>query len=192
MAKRARLLQPDTVTPTRLGDIPTVSREAIVNALMDGEAMLAMAGGVLEVVVERAETGVPDERVTVAALIRWKDRAFEDGIGRDFHERCERVLPPVPRLQEVPQRVGGGRPERPRRVVYDAKKHVGREPAHPAQLPHDRDDGAARDRAAPADAVPAARRAVGGERRERPAADRRPAGADRHRARVPGRDARPG
>jgi hypothetical protein len=99
MAKRARLLQPDTVTPTRLGDIPTVSREAIVNALMDGEAMLAMAGGVLEVVVERAETGVPDERVTVAALIRWKDRTD----AKPQPERTEPVQAPAAAAPPAPE-----------------------------------------------------------------------------------------
>lgn len=89
MAKRARLLQPDTVTPTRLGEIPTVSREALVGALMDGEAMLTMAGGVLEIIVERAETGVPDERVTTMALIRWKDRTD----ARPQPERSEPLKP---------------------------------------------------------------------------------------------------
>jgi hypothetical protein len=53
-------------------DDGTVSREAILAALMDGEAMLARAGGVLTVIVQREPTRVPMESVTTAAIFEWK------------------------------------------------------------------------------------------------------------------------
>lgn len=52
----------------------TVSREAMIAALMDGEAMLARAGGVLSVITQREPTEFPGEMVTTAAVFEWKDR----------------------------------------------------------------------------------------------------------------------
>lgn len=49
-------------------------RQEVIEALMDGEALLHRAGGVLEVVVMRQPTDVPGEMVTEAAIFAWKDR----------------------------------------------------------------------------------------------------------------------
>ena len=51
-----------------------VSRDEVVQALMDGEALLWRAGGVLTVMPHRAETDLDGERATVAVIFEWKDR----------------------------------------------------------------------------------------------------------------------
>lgn len=50
------------------------NRDEIVQALMDGEALLHRAGGVLEVVVVRAPTEIDGEMWTTGAIFSWKDR----------------------------------------------------------------------------------------------------------------------
>lgn len=67
MAIRRQALRPDQET----GIVP---REAIIQALMDAEAVMNLSGGVLTVVVDRAKTDVPGEMVTTYALLEWKDR----------------------------------------------------------------------------------------------------------------------
>lgn len=59
----------------QIGDeiVHVVSRSAMVEAIMDGEAFLARSGGMLTVVVGRRQTGFPGEAVTTDALIEWKD-----------------------------------------------------------------------------------------------------------------------
>jgi hypothetical protein len=64
--KRSWAVRPD--------ETGTVSREALIGALVDGATMLDLAGGVLEVVVGRAPTDVPGEMVMTGALLQWKDR----------------------------------------------------------------------------------------------------------------------
>lgn len=55
-----------------------VDRQAVVEALMDGEAMVHRAGGTLTMVVQRRATGrVEGEMTTVGALFEWKDRTGE-------------------------------------------------------------------------------------------------------------------
>jgi hypothetical protein len=51
-----------------------VSREELVQALMDGESMCWRAGGTLSMVTMRAATDVPGEMVTVGVMFEWKDR----------------------------------------------------------------------------------------------------------------------
>lgn len=51
-----------------------VNRADMQEAFADAEALLARAGGVLSVVVDRATTEIPGEMVTISALFEWKDR----------------------------------------------------------------------------------------------------------------------
>jgi hypothetical protein len=64
--KRMRYLRPD--------ETGTVSREALIDAVVEQAAWLDFAGGCLEVVVNRAPTGMPGEMVTTGVGICWKDR----------------------------------------------------------------------------------------------------------------------
>lgn len=59
------------VWPNGMG---VVDRNEFVQALMDGEAMLHRAGGVLTVIVGRAPTELDGEMVTTGAIFEWKDR----------------------------------------------------------------------------------------------------------------------
>jgi hypothetical protein len=51
-----------------------LSREALIGALIDGAAILDIAGGVLTCVVGRAPTNLPGEMVMTGAVLEWKDR----------------------------------------------------------------------------------------------------------------------
>jgi hypothetical protein len=50
------------------------NRQDIVEALMDGEALLARAGGGLTILTYRVPTEVPGEMETEAVLFEWRDR----------------------------------------------------------------------------------------------------------------------
>ena len=54
--------------------MPAVSREALVDALMDLAAMLHRAGGVGTIIVGRAPTDVPGESYTTGGIVEWKHR----------------------------------------------------------------------------------------------------------------------
>jgi hypothetical protein len=51
-----------------------LSREQLIEALIDGAAILDIAGGVLTCVVGRAPTNLPGEMVMTGAVLEWKDR----------------------------------------------------------------------------------------------------------------------
>lgn len=51
-----------------------MSREALIGALIDGAALLDIAGGVLSVMVGRAPTDLPGEMVMTTAILEWRDR----------------------------------------------------------------------------------------------------------------------
>ena len=53
---------------------PVVTQEDLVKALFDGAVMLDRAGGCLQVVLQRQATKMPNEMVTVAAIVVWQDR----------------------------------------------------------------------------------------------------------------------
>lgn len=53
------------------GEIPCVSRERMVEAYMDGEAMQAITGGIIEIRVARQRTDVPGEAVTTHGVLAW-------------------------------------------------------------------------------------------------------------------------
>lgn len=79
MAIRRWAARPDQVLTVSGDDgepihIPVVSREAMREAFLDGEALMAQAGGVFTAVSERVRTNVPQEMVTTYAAFEWKDR----------------------------------------------------------------------------------------------------------------------
>lgn len=51
-----------------------VSREAMVDALLDGAAMIDRAGGVLTLLVRRTPTELDGEMLTTHVVLEWKDR----------------------------------------------------------------------------------------------------------------------
>lgn len=53
---------------------PVVAQNDLVKALVDAAVVLDRAGGCLQVVLQRKSTGVPNEMVTVAAIVVWQDR----------------------------------------------------------------------------------------------------------------------
>jgi len=53
---------------------PLVTQEDLIKALLDGAILLDRAGGCLQVVLQRKPTGMPNEMVTVAAVVVWMDR----------------------------------------------------------------------------------------------------------------------
>jgi hypothetical protein len=67
MAVRRWAVRPDPETGM-------VNREELVQAILDGEALLWRAGGVLTVLPGRAQTDIEGEMVTTSALLEWKDR----------------------------------------------------------------------------------------------------------------------
>lgn len=54
--------------------IGQVSLRALIEAATEGCVMLHRAGGIVEIQVARVATGFPNERVTAAASVQWKDR----------------------------------------------------------------------------------------------------------------------
>lgn len=77
------------------------NRQEIVEALMDGEAMLHRAGGVLEVVVSRIPTDLPGEMVTYAVVFAWKDRTDAKPQPEQASPTAVDVVDPTPEEHEA-------------------------------------------------------------------------------------------
>lgn len=111
MAIRRRAARPDDVIEVQdpatgeLVGLPIISRDQMRELMLDGEALLAMAGGVFTVYVQRARTGVPNEMVTVAAVGEWKDRADARPQPEDGGQQIARQEPaaPAPAIQGDPE-----------------------------------------------------------------------------------------
>jgi hypothetical protein len=52
-----------------------VTREALLEAMIDAATFLDFAGGVLSVVTQRQPTGLPGEMVTTGAVVEWRHDA---------------------------------------------------------------------------------------------------------------------
>jgi hypothetical protein len=74
MAIRSKELVPDVEVQTRNGVMAIVSREQLAQAVLDGVAMLDVAGGMLSVILTRAPTGFPNEMATTGGAVTWQDR----------------------------------------------------------------------------------------------------------------------
>lgn len=75
MAQRAKAVRPDQAFEKEDGEvIGVVSLELMIEEVVRAVTTQDFSGGVLQIVVQRHPTGVPNEMVTVGALIQWQDR----------------------------------------------------------------------------------------------------------------------
>lgn len=74
MAVRRWRVSPDVQVPINGEWVDMVSREALVQGVLDGVAMLDRSGGVLTVIVGRQPTELEGEMVTTGAIVEWKNR----------------------------------------------------------------------------------------------------------------------
>jgi hypothetical protein len=93
MAVRSRLLLPDIAVRVASGEMEVVSRQALVEAVMEAVVTQDMAGGFISVAVQRQPTGAPNEMVTVSAMVEWKDRT-------DAKAQPEARAVPMPAIDE--------------------------------------------------------------------------------------------
>lgn len=74
MAVRRWRVTPDQALELSDGDvIPMVSRDKLVEAVLDGVSFLDRSGGVLTIIVGREPTDLQGEAVTTNAVVEWKD-----------------------------------------------------------------------------------------------------------------------
>lgn len=92
MARRRWQVRPDYAIETQDGPLGVVSRQALVEAIIDGATMLDRAGGVFTVIVGRQATDLAGEMVTTGAIFEWKDRTD----AKPQAEQTTVVTEPVP------------------------------------------------------------------------------------------------
>jgi hypothetical protein len=63
-----------------------VTREALLEAMIDAATFLDFAGGVLSVVTQRQPTGLPGEMVTVGAIVEWRHDARVEPKPQQFEQ----------------------------------------------------------------------------------------------------------
>lgn len=63
-----------------------VTREALLEAMIDAATFLDFAGGVLSVVTQRQSTGLPGEMVTVHAIVEWRHDARVEPKPQQFEQ----------------------------------------------------------------------------------------------------------
>jgi hypothetical protein len=97
MAVRRRVLSPDAVMDTQgYGPVPYVSDAAFLEAVLAAAQTVALAGGVLSVVVDRHPTDYESEMVTTAAMVEWRDRTD----AKPQPEPTAATKPPVARTDD--------------------------------------------------------------------------------------------
>lgn len=75
MSIRRRAITPDTYIDTETyGRIPFVSDQSFLEAVLAAAQTQALAGGVLSVIVDRHPTDLPEESVTIRAIVEWRNR----------------------------------------------------------------------------------------------------------------------
>lgn len=74
MAERIWRVHPDVQVPIDGEWVDAVSRQSLVEGILDGVVMLDRSGGVLTVIVGRTPTELPGEMVTTGAIVQWKNR----------------------------------------------------------------------------------------------------------------------
>jgi hypothetical protein len=89
-------------------DSGVVTREALLEAMIDAATFLDFAGGVLSVVTQRQPTGLPGEMVTTGAVVEWRHDAR-------VQPRPEQFEQPTSQTGEPPEL-----PDRPRIVPMSA------------------------------------------------------------------------
>jgi hypothetical protein len=104
MAQRARAVRPDQAFEKEDGQvIGVVSLELMIEEVVRAVTTQDFSGGVLQIVVNRHPTGVPNEMVTVGALIQWQDRT-------DAKPQPEPAAPAQTIEPEVQEEIGGTKP----------------------------------------------------------------------------------
>lgn len=95
---RRWLVRPDQVMFVEgVGEVAYVSRQAMQEATLDAEAVVARVGGHYSVSTDRHPTGFPGEMVTTAAAFEWRDRT-------DAKEQPEHATPvATPEPEPEPQ-----------------------------------------------------------------------------------------
>jgi hypothetical protein len=78
-----------------------VTREALLEAMIDAATFLDFAGGVLSVVTQRQPTGLPGEMVTTGAVVEWRHDARVQPRPEQFEQEPERGIADVVRNGEV-------------------------------------------------------------------------------------------
>jgi hypothetical protein len=90
MAIRRRQVHPDEYLTLRSGEqVPVVSDEAFLGAVLEVARMVCFAGGTMNATVMRHPTDLPGEMATVGAIVEWKDRT-------DAREQPEPAAEPQP------------------------------------------------------------------------------------------------
>jgi hypothetical protein len=75
VAIRRRAISPDAVLETETyGPIPYVTDQAFLEAGLAALQTQALVGGVVTSIVDRHPTDLPEESVTVRAILEWKNR----------------------------------------------------------------------------------------------------------------------
>jgi hypothetical protein len=95
MAIRRRQVHPDEILTLRDGrEIPVVSDEAWLGALLEMGRVVSIAGGTLSATVLRHPTDLDGEMVTVGAVLEWKDRT-------DARPQPEPGVRPTPEMERA-------------------------------------------------------------------------------------------
>lgn len=74
LAERIWRVHPDVQVPIDGEWVDAVSRQSLIEGVLDGVVMLDRSGGVLTVIVGRTPTELPGEMVTTGAIVQWKNR----------------------------------------------------------------------------------------------------------------------
>lgn len=82
----------------------TVSREALLEAMISAADFLDFAGGALSVVVQRAPTSLPGEMVTVGAVVEWRHDARVTPRPEQFEQPTPQAEMPQPQAEEIGER----------------------------------------------------------------------------------------
>jgi hypothetical protein len=82
-----------------VGEVAYVSRQAMQEATLDAEAVVARIGGHFSVSTDRHPTGFPGEMVTTAAAFEWRDRTD----AKEQPEQAAPVATPVEPMKHAQQ-----------------------------------------------------------------------------------------
>lgn len=138
MAIRRREIHPDQILTTRSGrEIPVVSEEQYLAQLVDLGRFQLFAGGVVSALVQRAPTDLPNEMVTVGAVLEWKDRT-------DAKSQPEPAAEPAPMdFAQAVEMTGGPMDPDQLQALIDAQE-AGPEPDEIEEPVHEEEETPAR------------------------------------------------
>lgn len=98
---RRRQVLPDTAVYTQTyGEIPVVSDEAWITAVVEAAQVQAFSGGVVTTLVHRHPTDLEGEMVTTHGVIEWKDRTDAKAQPEAHSVMAEPAPEPEPVVEE--------------------------------------------------------------------------------------------